>query len=213
MHFVRRAHAHEFLRDITKHIFTGTGNSIKTELSKRTDTNFTPIVGLHIKVLTDSLAIVDLKDLEKTKALVTTVVKDTIALLRDPGASENVHRDSLSIVRLILTRFLALCWEESVVKKMAGFYGLAIFIENPKLGSPWIQDRHIDIMKSLVAILKDTPPDTLKNIGDVRNALHQVIWMWWFGGLNVPLPLEPDTNGVYPPSPPCASVDGQVTRY
>lgn len=193
------AHAQEFIRDITKHIFTGEGNSIKTELSKRT--NFTPIVGLHIKVLTDSLAVVDLKDLEKTKDLVTTVVKDTIALSRDPGASENVHRDSLSIVHLILTRFLALCWEESVVKKMAGFYGLAIFVENPELGSPWIQDRHIDIMKSLVAILKDTPPDTLKNIGDVKNALHQVLRIW-FAGLNVPLPLEPDTNGVYPPVPP-----------
>jgi len=38
-------HAQEFLRDITKHIFTGEGNSFQTEFSKRT--NFTPIVGLH----------------------------------------------------------------------------------------------------------------------------------------------------------------------
>jgi len=39
-------------------------------------------------------------------------------------------------------------------KKMAGYYGLAIFIDNPQPGGQWIQDRQIDIIKSLIAILK-----------------------------------------------------------
>ena len=161
------------MRDITKHIFTGEGNSFQTELSKRT--NFTPIVGLHIKVLTNSLAIVEQKDLEKSKEIVSSIIKDTIALYRDSGIADNVHRDLSSILHLMITRFTALCWEEAAVKKMAGYYGLAIFIDNSELGGQWIQDRQIDIIKSLIAILKDAPPDTIKNIPDVTAALHSVL--------------------------------------
>ena len=104
-------YAQEFRRDITKHVFTGEGNAFQTELSKRT--NFTPIVGLHIKVLTNSLAVVEQNDLEKSKEIVTSIIKDIIALYRDSSVAYNVHRDLSSILHLMITRFTALCWEEA----------------------------------------------------------------------------------------------------
>jgi transformation/transcription domain-associated protein len=61
------------------------------------------------------------------------------------------------------------------VKKMAGYYGLTIFISNLALGGQWIQDRQIDIIKSLITILKDAPPDKIKNIAGVAAALHSVL--------------------------------------
>ena len=115
----------------------------RLELSKRT--NFTPIVGLHIKMLTNPLAVVEQKDLEKSKEIVTSIIKDIIALYRDSSVADNVHWDPSSILHLMITRFTALCWEEAAVKKMAGYYGL--FIGNLELGGQWIQDRQIDIIK------------------------------------------------------------------
>jgi transformation/transcription domain-associated protein len=96
-------HAQEFLRNITEHSFTGEGNLFRTELSKRT--NFTPIVGLHIKVLTNPLAVVEQKDLEESKEIVTSIIKDIIALYRDSSVADNVHRDLSSILHLMITRF------------------------------------------------------------------------------------------------------------
>ena len=58
---------------------------------------------------------------------------------------------------------------------MAGYYGLTIFISNLELGGQWIQDRQIDIIKSLITILKDAPPDKIKNIAGVAGALHSVL--------------------------------------
>ena len=77
----------------------------QTELLKCT--NFTPIVGLHIKVLTNPLAVVEQKDLEKSKEIVTSIIQDIIALYRDLSVADNVHRDLSSILHLMITRFTA----------------------------------------------------------------------------------------------------------
>ena len=104
---------------------------------------------------------VEQKDLEKSKEIVSSIIKDTIALYRDSSIVDNVHWDLSSILHLMIAHFAALCWEEAAVKKMAGYYGLAIFIDNAELGGQWIQDRQIDITKSPIAIPKDAPPDTM----------------------------------------------------
>ena len=129
------------------------------------------MVGLHIKVLTNLLEIVAQKDLAKSKEMVSS----TITLYRDSNIANDVRRDLSSILHLMITRFTALCWEEAAVKKMAGYYSLAIFIDNSELGGQWIQDCQIDIIKSLIAILKDAPRGTIKNIPDATAALHSVL--------------------------------------
>lgn len=167
------AHAQEFLRDVTKHIFTFEGNATISELTKRT--NFATIVLLHVKTLTESLAIVDAKDLERAKELVTLIVRDGIAAYRDPAMSDPVRREMASILHLVLTGFLGLCWEDTTVKKMAGYYGISLFVDHIDVAKQWVQERQHDFVKGLLAILKDTPPDTVKNIDDVAGTLMNVL--------------------------------------
>ncbi|KAF8309342.1 hypothetical protein DL93DRAFT_2085770 [Clavulina sp. PMI_390] len=181
------AHAFEFVRDLSKHIFTSERNYIKSDLAKRT--NFAPIIALHLDILTNSLATIDARELEKTKELVTVIIKD---LLAQHEGQESSTLDTLSVVHLMITSFMALCWEDATARKMAGFHGLTIFF-SPDISAPWMQERYIDIMKCLVAILKDTPPDTVKGIDEISKLLHQALRCYYDG---IPKPAATESGAI-----------------
>lgn len=137
--------------------------------------NFAPIVALHIRALTDSLAQINPKEAEKAKELLAVVLDDLHNISQDASLSEQTQRDATAILHLVITHLVSLCWQEAVVKKLAGYYGLQIFISNSTHGWRYIQERQGDVMKACIAIIKDTPADICKNINDVAESFLEVI--------------------------------------
>jgi transformation/transcription domain-associated protein len=84
-------------------------------------------------------------------------------------------QDIIPILHQIANRFSALCLDDSWVRKSAGCSGIKIMTCTPDLGVKWITDREVDLVRTLLHILKDLPLDLPRDIDDVVDVLTSVL--------------------------------------
>lgn len=89
---------------------------------------------------------------EHLSAIITRVVFES-----------NIPRDrSMPVIRQLASRLSSLCYEQSRKRKMGGLAGLQILVNklsDPESGNTWLQNHELELIRSLLFMIKDTGPD------------------------------------------------------
>ncbi|KAF7332097.1 hypothetical protein MKEN_00090300 [Mycena kentingensis (nom. inval.)] len=80
------------------------------------------------------------------------------------------------VLHQLTTRLLALCLDDALVRKRAGYEGIQLVTSMTSMfGSKWIVEREFEVVRHLVRIVKDLPAGLIRDIDAVINVLMAVI--------------------------------------
>ena len=167
--------AHEYVCDITRHIFiTELGKMSPSSFSSRR-TMFAPVISVQVEAITHCLAVSDPKDMDRAKACVSAIIEDLLRVAKDAAPHESQGKDVNAIIHLLASRFVGLCFEEAMECKMAGYNGIVLIIKTPNLEVGRVEEREVDFVRALLGIIKDTPPDTSRSISDITSTILNIL--------------------------------------
>ena len=109
---------------------------------------------------------------KKARAVITHIVEDLVSMKMRPNVT---YQDIMLILHQIANRFTALCLDDSWTRKSAGCSGIKIMSTTPEMGAKWIKDREVDLVRTLLHILKDLPSDLPRDVDDVVQVLVTVL--------------------------------------
>ncbi|KAI9508927.1 FAT domain-containing protein, partial [Russula earlei] len=104
--------------------------------------------------------------------LVDSLIQNLIVL---GSSGEASNQDLLPLLHHVAGRFSALCLDESWVRKKAGCSGIKLILNLRDFGAKWINDREVDLVRTLLHVLKDMPHDSPRDIDDILNTLTRVL--------------------------------------
>lgn len=113
---------------------------------------------LDSKVLADAIGdclASDSKAVRETAKKAMKVVFDSAAVMF--GSMGKVHR--LPFFIMLSKTFCHNCFEEEWYPKFGGVMGIRSLIEDLVLGDEWLKDRQNDLVRALIYVIKDMPPD------------------------------------------------------
>jgi transformation/transcription domain-associated protein len=179
--------AEKFLRSLSHHIFT---LEARRSFAKDNGLRRFPshLFGLYLDALPHALARPDEKQAGKAKEVVASIIYELVNIGHTNGLKPT---DLLPTLHQIAARFSALCFEDSWVRKSAGCTGIKIMTNTPEIGERWTSAREIDVVRTLLHVLKDVPHDPPKNVQDIIDTLTHI--------LRVTHKVEPLPDG--PPEP------------
>jgi transformation/transcription domain-associated protein len=163
--------AEQYARKLSQFVFeTEVISSQAREIGLRRHPS--PLLSAYLDALPHALARENTGDAKKAQALVSFIIQDLVAM-----GSENTvtSQDVIPTLHQIASRFSALCLDDSWVRKSAGCSGIKIMTCTPDLGIKWINDREVDLVRTLLHILKDLPFDLPRDIDDVVDVLTRVL--------------------------------------
>ncbi|KAI0068843.1 FAT-domain-containing protein [Artomyces pyxidatus] len=108
----------------------------------------------------------------KAREVVNTLIQDLIAR---GTAGDATAQDIISLLHQIAGRFSVLCLDEAWVRKKAGCGGIKLILNIPNFGVKWINDREVDLVRTLLHVLKDMPHDLPRDVNDVLGILLRVL--------------------------------------
>lgn len=109
---------------------------------------------------------------EKARTLISSLVADLVAMSKPQSVTP---ADIMPILHQMANRFITLCLEEAWVRKSAGCSGMRIMTLTPDLGVKWVTDREIDLVRTLLHVLKDLPVHLPRGVDDVVDVLTDVL--------------------------------------
>jgi transformation/transcription domain-associated protein len=162
--------AQKFVRDFSQAVFT-------KEISRATSAeglrrNPSPLLLSYLEGLPHALARESTDEAKSAQALISVIIQDLVAM---PGRNNVTSQDIIPPLHQIASRFSALCLEDSWVRKSAGCSGIRIMTCTPDLGVKWINDREVDLVRTLLHILKDLASDLPRDVDDVVDVLTRVL--------------------------------------
>jgi transformation/transcription domain-associated protein len=95
---------------------------------------------------------------KKARAVITQIVEGLVSMKMRANVT---YQDIMLILDLIAHRFTALCLDDSWTRKSAGCSGIKIMSTTPEMGAKWIKDQEVDLVRTLLHILKDLPSASL----------------------------------------------------
>jgi transformation/transcription domain-associated protein len=128
------------------------------------------LLSCYLDALPHALAREQPEQATKAQSLVALIINDLVS-------SENMHSapDIFAILHQIANRFTALCLDDPWARKSAGACGIKIMTNTPQFGIKWVTDREIDLVRTLLHILKDLPRDLPRDVDDVIDVLTEVL--------------------------------------
>jgi transformation/transcription domain-associated protein len=131
-----------------------------------------PLMSAYLDALTHALVRESADEAKKAGDYISIIIEDLVGM----GRQDNVTpQDIIPILHQIASRFSALCLEDPWVRKSAGCRGIRIMTCAPDLGVKWINDREVDLVRTLLHILKDLPFDLPRYVDDVVDVLKRVL--------------------------------------
>ncbi|KAG6837441.1 hypothetical protein H0H93_009535 [Arthromyces matolae] len=100
------------------------------------------------------------------------------AILQDlvtPNSPNVSPQDIMGILHQITNRITGLCLEDSWTHKSAGCHGIRSLSMLPVYGTKWVMEREIDLVRTLLHILKDLPKDLPRDVEEVTDLLLSVL--------------------------------------
>lgn len=165
--------AQEYLRTLSRHVFT---LEARKALSKDVTSRRFPshMFGLYLDAFPLALARSDEKEAQKAAEVVKSIVHDLVPIGYTNGLK---HLDILPILHMVATRFSTFCFEDAWVRKSAGVAGIMIMSSTPEIGDKWLFAREIDIVRTLLHVLKDSPHDPPRNVNGIIEDLEKILRM------------------------------------
>ncbi|KAL6299677.1 atypical/PIKK/TRRAP protein kinase [Sparassis latifolia] len=130
------------------------------------------LLACYLNALPHGLARENPDEALKAQQLVSTLIHDLVAMANSQGISS---QDVIPTLYHIASRFSSLCLEDSWVHRSAGCGGIRIMTHMPDLGMKWIKDRELDLIRTLLHVLKDMPYDLPRDVDEVVDVLIRVL--------------------------------------
>ncbi|KAF8165306.1 hypothetical protein B0H34DRAFT_232712 [Crassisporium funariophilum] len=108
----------------------------------------------------------------KAQSVISSIIQDLILMRTQPTVT---YQEIMVILHQIANRFTALCLDDSWTRKSAGCSGIKIMASTPEIGVKWVTDREVDLVRTLLHILKDLPSDVPRDVDDVVDVLVNVL--------------------------------------
>ncbi|KAF8897572.1 hypothetical protein BD779DRAFT_388223 [Infundibulicybe gibba] len=108
----------------------------------------------------------------RAESIIASIIEDLVAM----SETNNIGPlDVMPILHHIASKFTALCLDDSWARKSAGCSGIRIMTRTSKLGPKWITDREVDLVRTILHILKDLPLDLPRDVDDVVDVLVTIL--------------------------------------
>jgi transformation/transcription domain-associated protein len=131
-----------------------------------------PLLSSYLEALPCALARDNTEEVQKGEEQVTSILDDLVAMSRQNGVTA---QDIVPTLNQISARFCAICLDDSWVRKSAGCTGIRILTCLPNIGIKWIGDREVELVRTLLHILKDLPFDLPRDVTNVIDVLKRVL--------------------------------------
>lgn len=166
-----QARALEYLRTLSRHVLTLEAQRIlTTDAVKRRYPS--QIFGLFLDALPSAMVRSDDQQAARGAEIVKELVHDIIPIASAQGLK---HPDVLPIVHQIASRFTAFCFEDEWKKQHAGYTGIMITASIPEIGHKFLVAREIDIVRTFIHILKESPHDPPRSVLKVKEDLLGIL--------------------------------------
>ncbi|TFK23272.1 atypical/PIKK/TRRAP protein kinase [Coprinopsis marcescibilis] len=109
---------------------------------------------------------------EKATAVVRNIIGDLIGMRSRPNIN---LQDILPLLHQLTNRFTSLCLDESWTRKFAGCTGINLMLTAPSIAQKWVTDREMDLIRTLIHVLKDLPHDLPRDVDEVVNILIGIL--------------------------------------
>ncbi|GJE84852.1 phosphatidylinositol kinase family protein [Phanerochaete sordida] len=181
--------AESLIREIAKYIF-----SIEVRRTIPRDIATRRLAGPLYTCLLDAIAYGLVREepeqSKKAQAFVESLMKDLMSLAE---TQETALRPA---VNHFAGRFTALGLEETWHAKSAGIRGIKFMAQLPGLGVRWATERIIEIVRTLLHVLKDMPYELPEPVKETNEILELVVRVCYNETLNVPEPSPTSANVV-----------------
>ncbi|KIK68099.1 hypothetical protein GYMLUDRAFT_36928 [Collybiopsis luxurians FD-317 M1] len=159
-----------FLRRFSQALFDGElrRGPARDSASYRTST----ILSSYLEAIPYALARSPVDEATKARNLIASIVRDLVIYTKVNNLS---MPDLYLILHQITNRFTALCLDDSWIRKIAGCGGIKMMTETEEVGVKWVRDREIDLVRTLLHILKDLPADLPKDVDEIIGVLTEVL--------------------------------------
>ena len=166
-----RNQAEDYIKNLSRHIFT-------QEIAERSPSDTTarrfpgPMLACYLETFPASLARENPMEKIKSQELATSIITDLVSMAVDAKFSQV---DVLRILHHITGRFSSLCLEPGWLRKSAGCAGIKIIAYMPGLGQKCVTDRDVNVVRTLLHVLKDMPYDLTRDVDEVMNVMTLVL--------------------------------------
>ena len=130
------------------------------------------IFGLYLDALPAAMARSDEAQAKRGAEVVKELVHDLVPI----GLANGLRiTDVIPIIHLIANRFTTYCFESDWVKQRAGCTGIMIMASIPEIGDKFLYIREIDIIRTLIHVLKDSPYDPPPSVLQIKEDLLSLL--------------------------------------
>jgi len=131
-----------------------------------------PLLSSFLDSIPHALAREQSNEAKKAQALIASLVQDLVAFAKQNNIPIS---DVYPVLHHLANRFSALCLDDPWVRKSAGCSGIRIMTTTPEVGIKWVCDREIELVRTLLHILKDLPADLPRDVDEIVNVLKDVL--------------------------------------
>lgn len=117
---------------------------------------YLPLTSAILDALSEALASTQDKALESTGEQLAAVITRVVF------KSDLPQERTMPAFRQLASRLSSLCYEQCRKRKMGGVAGLQIMVSklsDPQVGNAWLQNHELELIRSLLFMIKDTGPE------------------------------------------------------
>lgn len=168
-----QAEAQTFVRDVSKYIFN---LEVRRLMVRDAAQRRWPTATLTCWLEALPLAITRETEEESRHALelLEKIVLDLIGMINNADTTTQHVVPSLAH---IASRFNAMCLEDTWARKRAGCNGIKLMTRVHELGIKWIVEHAVNLIRTLLHVLKDLPADVPKDVDEVVDLIKLIIRM------------------------------------
>jgi transformation/transcription domain-associated protein len=108
----------------------------------------------------------------KTQDLLQSLIRDLVGMATTPEVGLVDLRPTFNHVA---SKFIALCVDDLWVSKSAGCKGIRFLSILPGLGVRWVTERILEIVRTLLHVMKDMPYDLPEQVQEVTETMDQAL--------------------------------------
>ncbi|THH01673.1 hypothetical protein EW026_g1062 [Hermanssonia centrifuga] len=131
-----------------------------------------PLFACYLDALPHGLARDNLQEAKKAQELIASQTKELAGLVSSVDLAVNDIKTTLYHMAL---RFSSLCLDDAWARKSAGCNGIRIMTGMTQMGVRWISERVVDLVRTLLHVLKDMPYDLPNDVSEVSDVLARVL--------------------------------------
>ncbi|THH28945.1 hypothetical protein EUX98_g5232 [Antrodiella citrinella] len=162
----------KYVRDLCRHVFIMEIRraASKDDFMRRSFPS--PLLSAFLDSMSRGISRENPAEAKTAQDLVASLIQDILNL---PNSSDITTNDIIPTFHHFASRLSSLCMDSTWTRKSAGCSGIKLLTAMPELGVKWINDREVDLLRTLLHVLKEMPFDIPKDVDKVVDTLLSVL--------------------------------------